>query len=197
MISSVPILDLFVADNKTPMSYANEYACDMKDIRKIAADATEALIGPDRRFRSARELAQRAHTLGIVENADSFARNVSRVIEGEQDPRVGTLDAIARAAGMRLSDFIGGKAPPKENVKSVNNGVDEPQSVESINARRVKLISELLLSASSQLLEVVEHLIEIEGRGGKTRSLVMQDIEATLQLFPKLSTEIDKKEAGS
>jgi hypothetical protein len=156
----------------------------MNDLRKTLADVTGRLIGEGKRFRSARELAQRAHTLGYVENVDSFARNVSRVLKGDHDTQMSTVDAISRAAGLQLSDFLKGEAPPPENVKSMINEPDGTQTVESINARRTTLLAESLTRASSELLGVIEHLIEIDAAGGKARSLVLQDVQTTLQLFP-------------
>lgn len=101
------ILDAFVSNNKTHMSRYPPYPCDMKDIKQKLAAATNELIGEGKRFRSARELAQRAHTLGLVPNADSFSRAVARVIKAEHDTG-GSEHAAVLGGGS--SSFFGGTA---------------------------------------------------------------------------------------
>jgi len=196
-MDNASILDAFVELNKTQMSDRGDYACDMKDTRHMLAVATKRLIGPGKPFRSARELAMRAQTRGYVDNAESFARNISRVLKEDHDAQMSTMEAIARTAGLKLSDFLQGEASPTEFVKSSISDQDGAQTVESINSRKIRLIAESLTRLSSEMLDVIEHLVEIDRQGGKAKSLVLGDIQMTLQLFPIKDSETGKKEANT
>ncbi|WP_146126023.1 hypothetical protein [Burkholderia multivorans] len=79
----------------------------MTDLRENLRIAVDALIGEGRKFASGRELAQRAHTLGLVESAESFARTVNRVRSGDKDVQLSTVDILAKTAGKSVVDLIG------------------------------------------------------------------------------------------
>ncbi|WP_124920705.1 hypothetical protein [Burkholderia sp. Bp9099] len=71
----------------------------MSDLRENLRIAVDELIGDGRKFASGRDLAQRAHTLGLVESAESFARTVNRVRSGDKDVQLSTVDIIAKTVG--------------------------------------------------------------------------------------------------
>ncbi|MGQ7905008.1 hypothetical protein [Burkholderia sp. BC1] len=79
----------------------------MTDLRENLRIAVDALIGEGRKFASGRELAQRAHTLGLVESAESFARTVNRVRSGDKDVQLSTVDILAKTVGKSVVDLIG------------------------------------------------------------------------------------------
>ncbi|MCA8213700.1 hypothetical protein LGN20_07260 [Burkholderia cepacia] len=81
----------------------------MSDLRENLRISVEELIGDGRKFASGRELAQRAHTLGLVESAESFARTVNRVRSGDKDVQLSTVDVIAKATGKSVAELIGYK----------------------------------------------------------------------------------------
>jgi hypothetical protein len=79
----------------------------MSDLRENLRIAVDELIGDGRKFASGRELAQRAHTLGLVESAESFARTVNRVRSGDKDVQLSTVDIIAKTVGKSVVALIG------------------------------------------------------------------------------------------
>ncbi|KWI50294.1 hypothetical protein WT72_24290 [Burkholderia pseudomultivorans] len=79
----------------------------MSDLRENLRIAVDELIGDGRKFASGRELAQRAHTLGLVESAESFARTVNRVRSGDKDVQLSTVDIIAKTVGKSAVALIG------------------------------------------------------------------------------------------
>ncbi|WP_217245027.1 hypothetical protein [Burkholderia multivorans] len=91
---------------------------DMNDLRENLRAAVDALIGEGKKFSSGRELAQRAHTLGLVESADSFSRTVNRVRSDEKDVQLSTVDIIARTAGKSAADLLAG--PKRKEASSAH-----------------------------------------------------------------------------
>lgn len=175
------ILDTFVPNNKTRMSIHNEYACDMKSTREKIAEATKRLIGEGKPFRSARDLAQRAHTLGYIDSVESFARAVSRLRNGDHDPQIGTVEIVARAAGVNLTDFLDGRTQPEENVNSPNKANELPLSGQSEGDRRAILIAESLTHVSQEMRELIEHLIDLDRIGGAEREMAVAGIRYILR----------------
>lgn len=192
------ILDAFVSNNKTHMSRYPPYPCDMKDIKQKLAAATNELIGEGKRFRSARELAQRAHTLGLVPNADSFSRAVARVIKAEHDTQISTAETIARTVGMELTDFLSGLTPSPNGVNRPNTAQEMPLSVQSINEPRVRLIVESLPRMSREILDVVEYLIAVEDSadneaGEFRRKEVLRNMGLLTEVYPMPTLQDVKK----
>lgn len=188
------ILDEFVSYNKTQMSHAAEYACDMKDTRKLLAEATARLIGDGKKFRSARELAQRAHTMGYIENAASFSRQLTRVMKGDHDTQLSTVETIARTAGVPLSDFLAGEA---DAGSPVNPSIREPESALSIQSardRRANLVSESLTQLSTEMREIVDLLVSIDRLGGDLRDITVETVRNMLRSLPSGSAGATNKE---
>lgn len=188
------MLDAFVAENKTQMSDKREYACDMNDSRKLLAAATARLIGDGKRFRSARELAQRAHTLGYVDRTDSFSRQVARVLKGEYDAQISTADVIARTAGMGLSDFLSADAEDRPNVKS---DIKEPEgalSLRSARDQRATLLVESLAQLHSDTRELVDLLISIDRIGGDLKDTAIVNVRNVLRSLPSGASASEHKE---
>lgn len=188
------MLDAFVAENKTQMSAHGEYACDMKDTRTLLAEATARLIGDGRKFRSARELAQRAHTMGYVENAESFSRQVARVLKGEYDSQLSTADTIARTAGIKLSDFLSGDPANDRAVNPSINGRETPLSFESGRERRANLLSESLTQLTAETRELVDLLVSIDRIGGDLRETAIENVRNILRSLPSGSSASEHKE---
>jgi transcriptional regulator with XRE-family HTH domain len=163
------------------MSIHNEYACDMKSTREKIAEATKRLIGEGKPFRSARDLAQRAHTLGYIDSVESFARAVSRLRNGDHDPQIGTVEIVARAAGVNLTDFLDGRTQPEENVNSPNKANELPLSGQSEGDRRAILIAESLTHVSQEMRELIEHLIDLDRIGGAEREMAVAGIRYILR----------------
>lgn len=178
------MLDAFVAENKTQMSAMHAYPCDMKDTRTLLAEATARLIGEGKKFRSARELAQRAHTMGYVENAESFSRQVARVLKGEYDSQLSTADTIARTAGFKLSDFLSDGAPKNLPVNPLISGDEKPISIESGRERRANLLSESLTQLTAETRELVDLLVSIDRIGGDLRKTAIENVRNILRSLP-------------
>jgi hypothetical protein len=176
------MLDANVAHNKTQMSGQAAYPCGMDDAKKLMAVATQRLVGEGRRFASARELAQRAHTLGYVENAENFSRTVARVIKGDHDPQMGTIMVIARTAGVELSDFLSGDAQEGSAVNSPNMEAEEPLPLESMRELRATLLAESLMQLTSEMREIVDLLVSIDrSKKGKLRERAIENVRNMLQ----------------
>ncbi|MCA7883209.1 hypothetical protein LGM58_08420 [Burkholderia contaminans] len=108
----------------------------MSDLRENLRIAVDELIGDGRKFVSGRELAQRAHTLGLVESADSFARTVNRVRSGDKDVQLSTVDIIAKTVGKSAVDLIGRDA--SDTASRQHPPV--PQSWGSLSSEALSLI---------------------------------------------------------
>ena len=175
------MLDTFVPNNKTRMSKHNEYPCDMKSTREKIVGAIKRLIGEGKPFRSARELAQRAHTLGYIDNVESFARAVSRLRKGDNDPQVGTVDIVARAAGMKLTDLLADDPQDALAVNRSNTADDLPLSTQSEDDRRAILVAKSLTHVSQEMRELIDHLIEIDAMGGAEREMAVAGIRYILR----------------
>ncbi|MEY8174012.1 hypothetical protein AB9D46_24095 [Burkholderia multivorans] len=98
--------------------------------------AVDALIGEGRKFASGRELAQRAHTLGLVESAESFARTVNRVRSGDKDVQLSTVDILAKTAGKSVVDLIGRDTA----ALSVTQQSAMPRSWDNLSAEALALV---------------------------------------------------------
>ena len=99
------------------MSQRQTYSSHMKSLRELIADRVDSLIGPDRKFRSAREMAQIALNKGYGPNLDSLNRNINRLRKMEMDPQLSTLEAIAAAAGVRVSDLLSPQVIVSEEMR--------------------------------------------------------------------------------
>jgi hypothetical protein len=167
----------------------------------MVARSTASLIGEGRRFRSARELAQRAHTLGYVENADSFARSVARVCKGDHDTQLSTIETIARTANVMLTDLLAGVAFPQEGAEPSDKGDEVQLSVRSVNEQQIRRIIESLPKMSRDALEVMEYLSCVEAAaetqvGAMRRKKILEDIRLLMLLFPIEASEPTKLVSG-
>ncbi|UQN71764.1 hypothetical protein [Burkholderia multivorans] len=108
----------------------------MTDLRENLRIAVDALIGEGRKFASGRELAQRAHTLGLVESAESFARTVNRVRSGDKDVQLSTVDILAKTAGKSVVDLIGRDTA----ALSVTQQSAMPRSWDNLSAEALALV---------------------------------------------------------
>lgn len=108
----------------------------MSDLRENLRIAVDELIGDGRKFASGRELAQRAHTLGLVDSADSFARTVNRVRSGDKDVQLSTVDIIAKTVGKSAVDLIGRGAWDTTS----NQQPPMPQSWENLSPEALALV---------------------------------------------------------
>lgn len=75
--------------------------------REIIAERLATLVGPGLQFNSAPELAQRALTLGLIANKESFVRTINRIRNAELDPQINTIETIAEAADVELTWLLG------------------------------------------------------------------------------------------
>lgn len=172
---TVPTLRHICPIRKTHLSDAKTYDGGMDDMRQKLASATAGLIGDGKRFRSARELAQRAHTLGYVDNADSFARNVARVMKADHDTQMSTVEIIARTAGMKLPDFLSG------NINPANSGQDGSLSGELRGGESASLQTLTLTQLTDEMRDLIEHLVEIDHLGGADREMAIAGIRYILR----------------
>ncbi|MDN7413038.1 hypothetical protein QZM42_31405 [Burkholderia vietnamiensis] len=123
----------------------------MSDLRENLRIAVDELIGDGRKFASGRELAQRAHTLGLVESADSFARTVNRVRSGDKDVQLSTVDIIAKTVGKNAVDLIGrdsANTPTKEEAL-------KPQTWEALSPEALSLVDVIVNADAAGLSPVV------------------------------------------
>lgn len=89
------------------MSKQSAYDSAMNDARKLLTARLDELIGHGKMFKSARELAQRAHTMGLVENVEHFTRTVNRVRKNpDMDVQLKTIEAISGAANTTVADLL-------------------------------------------------------------------------------------------
>ncbi|WP_151273247.1 hypothetical protein [Burkholderia pseudomallei] len=120
---------------------------DMSDLRENLRIAVDELIGDGRKFASGRELAQRAHTLGLVESADSFARTVNRVRSGDKDVQLSTVDIIAKTVGKSAVDLIGRDA----SHTTASPPPTMPQSWKSLSPEALSLVDVIVNADASGL----------------------------------------------
>ncbi|WP_334053923.1 hypothetical protein [Burkholderia cepacia] len=129
----------------------------MSDLRENLRIAVEGLIGDGRKFASGRELAQRAHTLGLVESAESFARTVNRVRSGDKDVQLSTVDIIAKTVGISAVDLIGRTDAALSQQPTV------PRSWESLSPEALALVDVIVnadaAGLSPQVLGSIKALI--------------------------------------
>lgn len=92
-------------------------------IKEILRGNIESLIGEGRRFRSARELAQRAETLGLTDKMENLARSISRIRNLEGDTQLSTMEAIAGAAGLQVSDLLQTGPAPSAEMSQLMEGL--------------------------------------------------------------------------
>ena len=111
----------------------------MSDLRENLRIAVDELIGDGRKFASGRELAQRAHTLGLVESADSFARTVNRVRSGDKDVQLSTVDIIAKTVGKNAVDLIG-----RDSAHAPNSEARKPQTWENLSPEALSLVDVIM-----------------------------------------------------
>lgn len=174
-----PIIDLKVADSKTHKYPTTAYACDMKDALKKVGLSVSSLIGPGRKFKSSRELARRANTLGLVPNADSFAKNVDRARSGEHDSQIGTLETIARAAGVTVEAIVAGVSFDDPNVNAAIKGFEIPLSSESTENPEGKLLSGMH-TVSDEMQSLINQMIQVDIEGGPRRDMLLATVGAML-----------------
>lgn len=134
----------------------------MDDLRENLRIAVDELIGDGRKFASGRELAQRAHTLGLVESADSFARTVNRVRSGDKDVQLSTVDIIARTAGKSAVELI---ARGKRN-RDVERTAPELKNSGTAQSRDTAAI----LGASTAASRVIQALLVADKDGMPSRA---------------------------
>jgi hypothetical protein len=173
------IIDLKVANSKTHKSPATAYACDMKDALKKVGLSVSSLIGPGRKFKSSRELARRASTLGLVSNADSFAKNVDRARSGEHDSQIGTLENIARAAGVTVEAIVAGVSFDDPHVNAAITGAERPlhsESSESLNAKVVTGTHKI----SDEMQSLIDQMVQVDAEGGSPRDMLLATVGAML-----------------
>lgn len=173
------IIDLKVADSKTHKSLPTAYACDMKDALKKVGLSVSSLIGPGRKFKSSRELARRASTLGLVPNADSFAKNVDRARSGEHDSQIGTLENIARAAGVTVEAIVAGVSFDDPHVNAAIMGTDRPLpggSTESLAGKVVAGTHKI----SDEMQSLIDQMIQVDIEGGAQRDMLLATVGAML-----------------
>jgi len=118
----------------------------MNDILKTLASRVEDLLGPGKPFRSASALAKRAHTMGLIDNPQNFARSINRVRNGEADVQITTVAVIARAANLRVSDLLedapaGASASSSETLEAKLSG--ERERAERLSRTVLLLLEEL------------------------------------------------------
>ena len=116
----------------------------MNDTLKTLAARVADLLGPGKPFANASALAKRAHTMGLVTNAQHFARSIHRVMTGEVDVQISTIDIIARAANVRVSDLLDND-PGKSSAESVK-AFEEAIRPERQRAESLSQLVELLLA---------------------------------------------------
>ncbi|WP_155634960.1 hypothetical protein [Burkholderia cepacia] len=101
--------------------------------------AVDELIGVGRKFASGRELAQRAHTLGLVESAESFARTVNRVRSGDKDVQLSTVDIIAKTVGKTAVDLIG-----RDSAHAPNRETHRPETWKDLSPDALSLVDVII-----------------------------------------------------
>jgi len=122
----------------------------MSDLRENLRIAVDELIGDGRKFASGRELAQRAHTLGLVDSADSFARTVNRVRSGDKDVQLSTVDIIAKTVGKNAVDLIGRDAANTQTKEAL-----KPQTWEALSPEALSLVDVIVNAEAAGLSPVV------------------------------------------
>lgn len=156
------------------------YAWDMKDALKKIGRSVDSLIGPGRRFKSARELAQRAQMLGYVENADSFARSVSRAKTGDHDSQISTISIIAKTAGVDIEQLFAGVSFEGAGVNPPIKEHDRALSMESHRTTQAKLFEESIANVSREMRAIIDDLAEADRSGGQRRDILIGSIGAML-----------------
>lgn len=152
----------------------------MKDAKKKIGIAVSSLIGPGKKFRSARELARRAHTFDATIKPDSFARNVDRARSGQQDTQISTLEAIARAADVSVEAIVAGVSFDDQYVKSAINKPLPALSGRLPLADPNKLTEAAIDKVSPEMRSLIDQMIEIDISGDASRSLLLATIGAML-----------------
>lgn len=179
------ILDFKVREYKTQKPDDTTYPSPMDDIRKNVAAALNELIGEGKRFTNRPEVARRAQTLGLVERADSFAKTLERVMKGNHDSQISTLETIATAVGVSVFDLLIGNNFSGVNTDPEHANIPHQSSLESVRLDRARIAGEDLLKASAEMRETVDKLLDLDRRGGADREMALAGVGYILQGIPK------------
>lgn len=146
ILSMKQILDLKDLTCKTLKSFSGTYSSSMENSKRILAENVESLIGDGKRFRSAPELAARAHLLGLTEKTENLTRNINRIRASQTDPQLSTLEAIAGAAGVRVSDLVSQGTLPSPEMRELIDLLLEADRTGGINRTLVLNTLKLVLT---------------------------------------------------
>jgi transcriptional regulator with XRE-family HTH domain len=74
------------------------------------------------------------------------------------------------------------------NVKSPNNALDLPLSLDSAREMRVRLLAEDLIDVSSEMRNLIDKLVDADREGGVVREMTIAGVGFTLQSVPVAKT---------
>lgn len=187
-----PILDFKVAKYKTQKPDARTYASAMDDIKKNVAEALDSLIGEGKRFARNADVARRAHTIGVTDKQESFAKNLERLRTGRHDSRISTIEGAARAVDVSPLDLVNGKNFSSVNTDSEDSHFEHQSSLQSVRLDRARNTGEEILKATSEMRALLEQLLDLDRRGGAEREMALAGIGYILQGIPPTPANPDQ-----